>query len=111
MYIIINNKKINIIEAITFKQRLNGLIGNTNIDYGMLFKKCNSIHTFFMKENIDIIGLDKNNKVIYKYENLGKNKIIKVKNNINETSILELPKGYSKYIELNSIIEFKKVDK
>ena len=111
MYIIINNKKLNVIEAITFKQRLNGLIGNTNIDYGMLFKKCNSIHTFFMKENIDIIGLDKNNKVIYKYENLGKNKIIKVKNNINETSILELPKGYSKYIELNSIIEFKKVDK
>ena len=108
MYIIINNKKISVIEAKTFKQRLFGLIGKTNIDYAMLFKKCNSIHTFLMKENIDIIGLDKNNKVIYKYENLGKDRIIKVKNNINETSILELPKMYSKYIEMNSIIEFKK---
>ena len=111
MYIVINNKNLNIIEAKSFKERLNGLIGKTNINYGMLFKKCNSIHTFFMKENIDIIGLDKNNKVIYKYENLGKNRIIKVKNTINETSILELPKGYSKYIEMNSIIKFKKVDK
>ena len=108
MYIILNNKKLNINEAISFKERLNGLIGKTNIDYGMLFKKCNSIHTFFMKENIDIIGLDKNNKVIYKYENLSKNKIIKVNNNIKETSILELPKGYSKYIKMNGIIEFKK---
>ena len=108
MYIVINNKKINVIEASTFKQRLYGLMGKTNIDYAMLFEKCNSIHTFFMKENIDIIGLDPNNKVIYKYENLSKNKIIKVDNKLNETSILELPCGYAKYIKLNGIIEFKK---
>ena len=70
MYLLINNKKIEIKEAISFKDRLYGLMGKTNIDYGMLFPNCNSIHTFFMKENIDIIGINKDNIVIYKYENL-----------------------------------------
>ena len=107
MYLLINNKKLEIKEAISFKDRLYGLMGKTNINYGMLFSNCNSIHTFFMKENIDIIGIDKNNIVIYKYENLPKNQIIKINNKVNETSILEFPTGYGKYIEMNKKIEFK----
>ena len=107
MVLFIGKNKINIKEAITFNERLNGLIGKTNIDYGMLFKKCNSIHTFFMKENIDVIGLDNNNKIIYIYENLGKNRIIKINNKLSETSILELPKGLSKYFKLNDIIKLQ----
>ncbi|MBE6161858.1 MAG: DUF192 domain-containing protein [Firmicutes bacterium] len=107
MVLFIGKNKINIKEAITFNERLNGLIGKTNIDYGMLFRKCNSIHTFFMKEDIDIIGLDKDDKIIYIYENLGKNRIIKVNNKINETSILELPKGLSKCFKLNDYIKFQ----
>lgn len=107
MYLLINNKKLEIKEAITFKDRLYGLMGKTNIDYGMLFPNCNSIHTFFMKENIDIIGINKDNIVIYKYENLPKNQIIKINNKVNETSILELPVGLAKYIEINKKIEFK----
>lgn len=106
MFIILNNQKLNIKEAKTFKERLNGLIGKTNFNYGMLFRKCNSIHTFFMKEKLDIIGLDKNDIVIYKYENLPKNQIIKVKNKLEETSILELPQGLGKFIKLNEKIEF-----
>lgn len=107
MVLFIGKNKINIKEAITFNERLNGLIGKTNIDYGMLFRKCNSIHTFFMKENIDVIGLDNNNKIIYIYENLGKNRIIKINNKLSETSILELPKGLSKYFKLNDIIKLQ----
>lgn len=107
MYLTINNKNIKIKNAITFKQRLYGLMGISPITYGILFLDCNAIHTFFMKENIDVIGLDKNNKVIYKYENLPKNRIIKINNKINETSILELPSTYGKYIEMNKKIEFK----
>ena len=53
--------KINIIEAKTFKQRLLGLMFKKNIDYALLFKRCNSIHTFFMKEKIDVVMTDKNN--------------------------------------------------
>jgi hypothetical protein len=106
MYILINNNRINIKEAITFKERLNGLMGKTNFDYGMLFKKCNAIHTFFMKENIDVIGLDENNIIIYKYENLPKNQILNIKYSSNKTSILELPQGLGKYLNLNEKIEF-----
>lgn len=107
MYLITNNQKYEIIKADTFHKRLIGLIGKTNIDYGMLFPECNSIHTYFMKENIDIIGLDENNEVIYKYENLDKNRIIKIKNDIKKTSILELPANSSKKIRIGTILIFE----
>ena len=73
-------------------------------DYGILFPKCNSIHTFFMKENIDIIGLDENKEVIYKYENLPKNKIIKINNERKNTSILEMPQNSTKKIRIGTIL-------
>ncbi len=51
MYLKTNKNKYDIIIATNFSKRLMGLMGKTNIDYGMLFPKCNSIHTYFMKEN------------------------------------------------------------
>ena len=107
MYLIYKNNKLKIYEYKTFFKKLFGLMNKKNISYGIRINNCNSIHTFFMKENIDIIGLDKNNIVIYKYENLGKNRIIKINNKINETSILELPQGYSKFIEMNNKLIIK----
>ena len=107
MYLQLKKNKINIIVAKSFKSRLLGLMGKKNIDYGILFPKCNAIHTFCMKENIDVIGLNENNEVIYKYENLSKNQIIRIKNPQNKTSVLELPKNTSKDIKLNSILLFK----
>lgn len=38
---------------------------------------CNSIHTFFMKFNIDVLFLDEDMVVVKKYEQLKKNKLIK----------------------------------
>ena len=99
-----NKKCYPIVIANTFLKRLFGLMGKKEIDYGMLFPKCNSIHTFFMKENIDIVGLDENFEVIYKYENLPPNKIIKIKNDRKKTSILELPKHASQKIKVGTII-------
>ena len=107
MHLINRNKKIKIVIADTFWKRLRGLMGKKNINYGMLFKKCNSIHTFGMKENIDIIGLNENNEVIYKYENLSKNQIVRIKYPQNKTSVLELPKNASKNIKLNTILLFE----
>lgn len=107
MYLKTNNKIYEIIIANNFHQRLLGLIGKKNINYGMLFPSCNSIHTYFMKENIDIIGLDENNEVIYKYENLDKNRIIKINNDIKKTSILELPANTSKKIRIGTILIFE----
>lgn len=89
MYILLN-KKINIINANTFKLRLLGLMNKKNINYGILFKNCHSIHTFFMKEKIDIILLDNNYIVKYIYSNFNKNRIL-IKNNIKH--IIELPQN------------------
>lgn len=106
MYLKTNKNKYEIITADSFYKRLTGLIGKTNINYGMLFPKCNSIHTYFMKENIDIVGLDENHEVIYKYEDLGKNKVIKINHEAKKTSILELPRYASKKIKIGSILLF-----
>ena len=76
MKIIINNKVFIVEKADTFFKRLVGLMFKKNIKKGLFIPKCNNIHTFFMKENIDVIMLDKNNKVILIEKNLKKNKII-----------------------------------
>lgn len=107
MYIKIGKNKFEVKIANSFKTRLLGLMGKRNIDYAMLFPHCNSIHTFLMKENIDIVGLDLNNEVIYKYENLKKNQVIKIKHPQNKTSILELPNNASKKIKIGQILIFE----
>lgn len=103
----IGKKSYDIEVAKSFPKRLKGLMGKTNIDYGMLFPKCNGIHTYFMKENIDIVGLDENNEVIYKYQNLEPNRVVKIKNVQNKTSILELPANASQKIKFGSILIFE----
>ncbi len=90
MKIIINDHKINIKVADTFKTRLIGLMGKKKITYGILFPKCNSIHTFFMRDNIDILMLDEKYQIKYIYENFKKYKIL-YKKEIKH--IMELPKG------------------
>lgn len=107
MQLILNNEKIEIKYAKKFIDRLMGLMGKKSITYGMLFPKCNSVHTFFMKDNIDILGLDKNNQVIYIYRNCPKNRIVKASLDYKNTSILELPKNTSKEISIGSILKFQ----
>ena len=110
MILKIKEQAIKVTIANTFMSRLRGLMGVSPIYYGVLFPKCNGIHTFFMKENIDVIGLDEQNKVIYIYRNLPKNQIINVKNPIQKTSILELPKNTSEYISMGDILFFEDED-
>ena len=62
------------------------------INHALLFNNCNSIHTFFMKSNIDVIMCDKKDNIIYYYNNLSKNKIIWPKKNVYKT--IELPVNY-----------------
>ncbi len=68
---ICKNKNMTIGERIfiasTFLERLKGLMFDRSLgeDFdGMLIKQCNSIHTFFMNYNIDVLFLNKNLKVI-----------------------------------------------
>jgi len=92
----IDNLKI--IEANTFYSKFIGLMFKKNIDYGLLLKNTNGIHTFFMLKTIDVILLDKNMLPVKLYENLKPWRVILPKKNVKHT--LELPKGYGKkYIE------------
>lgn len=82
MYIINNNNKIEIKKCTKFLNRFIGLMGKKEINYGLLFPKCNSIHTMFMKINIDVYLCDKNYKILHIYKNLPKNKFILPKKRI-----------------------------
>ena len=76
MYLIYKNNKLKIYEYKTFFKKLFGLMNKKNINYGIRINNCNSIHTFFMKENIDVIMCDKDNNILYYYKDLSKNKVI-----------------------------------
>ena len=92
MKLIYNNKEIELINCISFYSRLKGFMFKKNINNALLFNKCNSIHTFFMKENIDVIMCDKDNNILYFYKNLNKNKIILPKKKVYK--VIETPSNY-----------------
>lgn len=92
MKLIYGNTDIALYECKDFFSRLKGFMFTRNIDKALLFDKCNSIHTFFMKENIDVIMCDKDNMVLYFYSNLSKNKVILPKKGVKK--VFETPKGY-----------------
>ena len=95
MKIIINEQFYNVDEANTFRKKLIGLMGKKNIKKGIFFPNTRSIHTFFMKESIDIIMINKDNTVIYYKKNFPKWRIL-IKKKAYHT--IELP-----YNSLNNI--------
>lgn len=52
--------------ANTLKTRMKGLLGKDGLNQGegLVITRCNSIHTFFMKFSIDVIFVNKNDRVI-----------------------------------------------
>ena len=90
--------------ASNFKDKLLGLMWQTNIDYGLLITNCKSIHTYFMKENIDILLLDKHNRILMINRNIKPNKII-IFHTKKRTNILELPSNSSLNLNINDIID------
>ena len=52
--------------ADTFWARFKGLMGQTSLPlgHGLLIEPCNSVHTFFMKIDIDVVFLDSKRKVV-----------------------------------------------
>ena len=89
MYITKDNAKLEIKTCNNFFNRFMGFMFKKNINYGLCFPKCNSIHTFFMFKPIDVIMTDKDYNIIYTYKNLKPNKIILPKKNVYYT--FELP--------------------
>ena len=76
-----------------------------DIDKALMFDKCNSIHTFFMFENIDVIMCDSNNVVVFYYNNLSKNKVILPKKGVSK--VYETPCNYFD-IEIGDKMEVRK---
>ena len=62
----------NVVFANTPVKRLKGLLGNQSLLDGqaLIIKPCNCVHTLFMRFSIDILFVDKNNKVIKAREQL-----------------------------------------
>lgn len=86
-----------------FKDRLLGNCFKKEITEILIFPKCNSIHTFFMKIPIDVIILDKNKKVIYIKKKLKPWKILLPKKGGYYT--IEYPANSTNH-EINEKIEF-----
>ncbi len=99
-----NDKEIILNECKSFYSRLKGFMFKKDIDYALLFNKCNSIHTMFMQSNIDVIMCDKDNRILYYFNDLAKNKIIWPKKNVYKT--IELPVNYFD-IKINDKIDIK----
>jgi len=76
------NKDLPIIICNNYFKRLKGFMFTIKIDKILCFPKCNSIHTFFMFKNIDIVMTDNNNKVIHTFYNFKPWKIILPKKNV-----------------------------
>ena len=99
MYLVNDNNKLKI-------NKINKLIGlmfkKEPIKEGYILYNCNAIHTFFMKQNIDVIMIDNNNKIVLIKENVKKNKII-IKKEAKHT--LELPLNTSKKYKINNKIK------
>ena len=97
--------KLTIKIADTFSKKLLGLMFKKNINYGLLIPNCKSIHTFNMKEPIDVLLLDSNYMVLMINKNVLPNKIINFYTKEKHPYILELPAGYSKKIKVFDIID------
>ena len=76
MKLIVNNKDYNLVIAKSFFKKLKGLMFKKEIDENLVFIHCSSIHTFFMRNNIDILFFDKNKRFLEIHKNVKKNKII-----------------------------------
>ncbi|MCI6266635.1 MAG: DUF192 domain-containing protein [Erysipelotrichaceae bacterium] len=86
------DREIELVECRSFFSRFRGFMMKKNIHYALLFCHCNSIHTFFMREAIDVVFCDENNIVLYYYKNLKPNRVVWPKRGA--TRVYELPIHY-----------------
>lgn len=72
--LIINGRQIadRVILAQNFTARLRGLLGRKGLAPGnaLIIKPCNSVHTWFMRFNIDVLFVGRSGRVVKVIENL-----------------------------------------
>jgi uncharacterized protein len=83
----------NLSVAATAISRMKGLLDRQALPWGegLLIRPCKGVHTFLMKFPIDVVFLDKNNRIIETVENLQPHRMTKVL--WSSMSVIELPAG------------------
>ncbi len=92
--------------ADTFFRRLRGYMFQKKPDRRevLIFDQCNSIHSFNMKFEIDVLFLDENNKVLKRVLSLHKGRFLPpVKG---ASRVVEAPAGLFISVEENEIVTF-----
>ncbi len=103
MILIYNDKQIKLVKQDTFYKRFIGIMfKKKKIDYALWFNKCNSIHTFFCKQDIQVIMTDKKDKIIYVNDCLTNGKIVIKRKSYN---VYELPSYYFNDVKIGNYIE------
>ncbi len=100
MKLIVNNKEFNLVIAKSFFKKLSGLMFKKEISENLIFIHCSSIHTFFMKKNIDVIFFDKDKNFLELHKDVKKNKILICKK---AYYTVEVKSNYIKYKDDNII--------
>lgn len=94
--------------ADSFFKRFKGLMFSKKLasNSGLLIYPCSAIHTFFMKYNIDVLYLDKNNIILAVDEELKPGKIGRYYKGA--VAVVELPAGKAREqsISVGQAVEF-----
>jgi len=74
-------------------KRMKGLLGKSEMSAGeaLWIRPCMSIHTFWMRFSIDVVFLNKKNRVVAIIKNLQPNRMTRLY--LSAVSVLELPAG------------------
>jgi len=95
---IINQSKHETVAKVVFfadspLKRMQGLLGKKSlgISEAMIIKPCNAVHTFFMRFPIDVLFVDKHNKVVKLIANLPSFRLSPIC--FSSQFVIELPAG------------------
>ena len=64
------NQNLQIVVCKSYFKRLKGFMFTRKIDKILCFPKCNSIHTFFMLKKIDVIMTDRDDNVLFVFNDM-----------------------------------------
>lgn len=99
--------KFEVFVADTFLNRFLGYMFRKTPHYeAILIKPCNSIHTFFMNFDIDVLFINEDMEVIKKINSLSHRKIIMPVDGA--VAVMEAQAGTFKNIEIGERIEFER---
>ena len=110
MYLQVKRKKIKLIELTGFWNRFKGLkFVLESIDYGIKFPKKKFVTTNFLCQKIDIVLTDKEDNILYMYENMKTEKYIFPKKKV--YNVYFLPLNTVKDLEPNTKLKIVQTQK